>query len=91
MDLEIKYNQLQDKTDVYAKIQEEVGGMLEKFQVKADLEFLTDEIKAKGKGFDLNLKTLEDRCTVDIKLSFLLKPLKGQILGGLEKQLKKIL
>lgn len=91
MDLEIEYKNLDNKADVYNKIKEEVGPMLEKFQVKADLDFKDDEIIAKGKGFDLCLKTLEDRCTIDMKLNFLLKPLRGQILNSLEKQLKKFI
>lgn len=89
MDLEIKYEKMDNQADVYNKIKAEVGPMLEKFQVKADLEYLENEIKASGKGFDLTLCTLEDRCTVEMKLSFLLKPLKGQILNSLERQLKK--
>lgn len=89
MDLVVPYNNLSDKDEVYNTIKEEVGPMLEKFQVKAELKYLDDEIVASGKGFDLVLRTLEDKCTVDLKLSFLLKPLRGQILGSLEKQLKK--
>lgn len=89
MDLEVHYNNLSSKDEVYEKIKQEVGPMLEKFQVKAELEYLQDEIKATGKGFDLTLKTLDDKCVVDMKLSFLLKPLKGQILGSLERNLKK--
>ena len=89
MDLVVPYNNLSSKDEVYEKIKTEVGPMLEKFQVKADLKYLEDEIKASGKGFDLSLRTLEDRCEIDMKLSFLLKPLKGQILGSLEKNLKR--
>ena len=89
MDLEVPYNNLSSKEEVYEKIKKEVPPMLEKFQVKADLEYLNDEIKASGKGFDLSLKTLDDRCAIDMKLSFLLKPLKGKILDSLERNLKK--
>ena len=91
MDLSVNYSNAQDKGAAYAAVKEAVTPeLLAKFQVKAEIEYFADEIKAKGKGFDLSLKFTDKSCDAKLELSFLLKPLKGRVLEGIEKQLKRV-
>ena len=92
MDKKVEYNKLKDKIEAYAAVKEAVTPeMLAKFQVKAQLEYKEDLITAKGTGFKLDMGFDESGCWYKLDLSFLLKPLKGKILAGIEKQLQKII
>ena len=91
MDLSVEYSNAQDREAAYAAVKEAVTPeLLAKFQVKAEIEYLADEIIAKGKGFGLSLKFTDKSCDAKLELSFLLKPLKGRVLEGIEKQLKRV-
>lgn len=92
MSLKVNYDQLATKEEAYEAVKGAVTPeMLSKFQVKADLDYQTDKIIASGKGFSLEMSFEETFCEVNIKLSLLLKPLKGKVLEGVEKQLKRII
>lgn len=91
MDIRINYDKLSKKDEAYEAVKQAITPeLLSKFQVKAEITHNVDLIKAKGKGFDLDLIFAEDHCGVNLKLSFLLKPLKGKVLEGIEKQIKRI-
>jgi hypothetical protein len=91
MDLTVNYSKLGTKAEAYEAVKKAVTPeMLAKFQVKADLDYQEDLIVAKGKGFKLDMHFSDTSCSVKIDLSFLLKPLKGKVLEGIEKQLNKI-
>ncbi len=91
MDLTVNYEKLSSKQEAYEAVKVAVTPeMLAKFQVKAELTYMTDLISAKGRGFKLDMHFSDTACSVKIDLSFLLKPLKGKVLEGIEKQLIRI-
>jgi hypothetical protein len=92
MDLTVNYTKLDSKEKAYEAVKAAVTPeMLSKFQVKAKLDYQIDLISAKGTGFKLNMHFSDTACSVKIDLSFLLKPLKGKVLEGIEKQLIRII
>lgn len=92
MDLSVDYEKVDNKDEAYAKVKEAITPeLLEKFQVKAKLDYKDDEILASGKGFDLCMSFTESSCDIKVTLSFLLKPLKGKVLSSIEKQLKRVI
>ena len=90
--MKIEYVKADSKEQAYelatAQITDEY---IAKFNVKAEVTYNKDsgEIEAKGKGFTLTLSFAESAVTVDLKLSFLLKPLKGKVMGTIETKIKK--
>ena len=92
MDLSVKYDKTQDASEAFAKVKEVMTPeMLQKFKVKANLTYSEGEqIKASGKGFDLSFDFKNDEVQVSIKLGLLFKAFKGQVLEGVEKQLKRV-
>lgn len=92
MDLKVSYNKNATKEEAYEAVKGAITPeLLAKFQVKAKIDYKDDLICAKGKGFKLDLGFSDDACSVKIDLSFLLKPLKGKVLEGIEKQLNRII
>lgn len=92
MDIVVDYNKVSNKDEAYNAVKEAVTPeLLAKFQVKADINYHNDKISAKGKGFKLDIFFNEETCSAKIDLSFLLKPLKGKVLEGIEKQLNRII
>lgn len=93
MSLNVKYQKVTNKEEAYSAIKGHITPeLLEKFKVKADVDYRDSkhEIYAKGKGFELNISLLDDEAQATIKLSLVLRPLKGKILEGIEKQLKQV-
>ena len=93
MSIEVKYSQVTDSSEAWVAVKAHITPeLIAKFKVKAAVDYQEAEkkIKAKGKGFELNINLLDDKATAEIKLSLLLKPLKGKILEGIEKQLKRV-
>lgn len=93
MDKKINYQKCASKEEAYSAVKAAITPeTIEKFKVSADLEYLDgqNKINAKGKGFDLKIDFLEDSVELDLSLSFMLKPFRGKILEGLEKQLNRI-
>jgi len=90
---EVKYEKCANADEAWIAVKSHITPeLIEKFKVKADVDYMEAQkkIKAKGKGFELNIDLLDDRARAEIKLSLLLKPLKGKILEGIEKQLKRV-
>lgn len=94
MSTKIDYNKVKDAMAAFETVKQNITPeTLEKFKVKAALDYLKDknQINASGTGFDLSMKFLDNHAEVDLKLSLLLRPFKDKVLGALEKQLRNIL
>lgn len=92
MDLSIAYNKATSMTEAFDLAKVEITPeYVAKFKVKSELSYDRDngDMIATGKGFTLTLKFKESECDVSIKLSFLLKPLRGKILEAVERKLQK--
>jgi hypothetical protein len=92
MDLSVKYKQLASADEAYHEALKQITPeYIQKWNLKADVT--CDEpskcMTAKGKGFDLTLKFKETECEVDLNLSFLLKPFKGNVLEQIQRKLEK--
>jgi hypothetical protein len=93
MSLEVRYEKVASSSEAWDAVKSHITPeLIAKFKVKADVDYneANKKIKAKGKGFELNINLLDDKAVADIKLSLLLKPLKGKVLEGIEKQLKRV-
>lgn len=67
--------------------------LLKKFSIKGKIDHNDSKqtIAVDGKGFGLNMQFSSGYLEYDLKLSLMLKPLKGKVVEGLEAQLKKVL
>ena len=93
MDLKIPYSKLKNKKDAYEIVKKNITAeSIAKWKVTADLNYddANHVISAKGKGFKLEISFHDDGAQVGTDLSLLLRPFKGKILEGLEKQLSRI-
>lgn len=93
MDLTIPYNNASSKEEAYSAVKKAVTKeAIEKFKVKADLDYrdAKHQIVAKGSGFELNIDFLDDKAQIKLTLSLVLRPLKKKILGSIEKQVTRI-
>jgi len=92
MDVKIPYSQITDKKQGFEAAKKLLPEVISKFNVKADVQF--DEalhtIKAKGSGFEANVKFDETDVIVSVDLGLLLKPFKSKIVETIEKQIKKV-
>lgn len=95
MAIKIDYSNVKTAIDAFEAVKKNISPefLEEKFKVKAALDYLKDhnQIKANGKGFNLNMKFLETHAEIDVELAFFLKPFQEKILSYVEHQLKKIL
>ena len=62
---------------------------IKKFKVNADISYELDNKKmvATGRGFTLNLHFDDSKVDLELKLSFLLKPLRKTILKQMQKEI----
>ena len=91
MDLKLNYSNVTTKDEAYTAVKGAVTPeLLAKWQVKVDIEYNTDIISAKGKGFTLDVHFKDDHCAINLDVSFFLKPLKKKILDGVEKQFRRV-
>lgn len=92
MSLNVEYSNTSSKDEAYEAVKAAITPeLIAKYQVKATLDYNEDHIVAKGKGFELKIDFGANACDVSCDLSFMLRPLKGKILEGLEKQLKRVI
>ena len=92
MDLSIAYNKATSMTEAFDLAKEQITPeYVAKFKVKSEISYERDNGKmiATGKGFTLTLNFSESECEVSLKLSLLLKPLRGKILEAVERKLQK--
>jgi hypothetical protein len=93
-DLKFDYQHSENPDIAYDAVKESVTPeTIEKFKVKADLNYKDGdkEIVAKGSGFELNIKFLDDGAHLTLNLSLIFKAFKPKILESLEKKLSKII
>ena len=94
MSLKLAYQKASNAHEAFKIIQTNITAeTIAKYKVKAELDYDEEakKIVATGKGFSLTMLFQDDHASLDLDVSFLLKPLKGQILGSLEKQMARIL
>ncbi|OIQ15904.1 MAG: hypothetical protein BM556_16540 [Bacteriovorax sp. MedPE-SWde] len=91
MSLSVKYYVASSASEAFELAKAQITPeYVAKFNVPANITYPGNHtINAKGKGFDLSLFFEETECRVEIKLSFLLKPVKGKVLDTIENKLKK--
>lgn len=92
MNVKIPYKNVSNKEEAFTAVKAAVTPeLLAKWQVKAEITYGDYTVNAKGKGFELKVDFHEDCCEVAVDLAFLLKPLKGKILEGVEKQFNRVI
>jgi hypothetical protein len=94
MSFSVSYNKVNDPSEAFNLVQGTVEhGMLKKFKVNADVDYdeSSKKVKAKGKGFELDIAFFEDKATVDLHLGLLLKPMRSKIEAIIKKEFEDIL
>lgn len=92
MDLSVAYQKASNSDEAFIIAEKEITPeYIAKFKVSPTIEYNKEErvIEAVGRGFTLTLVFTETECEVSIKLSFLLKALKGKVLDGVQRKLEK--
>ena len=90
--MKVDFSKTKNKEQAYAAVKEAITPeLIEKFKVKAKLDYTDDKITASGKGFKLNMIFNDSCCEVKTDLSLIMRPLKGKILEQIEKQLKRVI
>lgn len=92
--MKYSYSSIKSKKDAYQKVCSVITEeYISQFKIKSEITY--DEsnfaIKAKGKGFTLEIDFNDVECIVNLELSFLLKALKTKILNKVETELVKVL
>jgi len=93
MSLAVDYKKTSSKDEAFSSVREVITPeYISKFKVKADVDYDESDkiITATGKGFTLVFSFDESQVGLDLKLSLMLKPLRGQIEGMMVKELKKV-
>ena len=93
MSLKLDYSQSRNAEEAYQRVKSNITPeTIARYQVSADLQYIDEQkrILADGSGFNLSMEFFETYAEVRLDLSFLLKPLKGKILSGLERQLTRL-
>ncbi len=93
MDVKVKYTKTEGSDAAYNAAKGFLTPeMISNFKVKAAVDYQDSNklINAKGKGFELNISFLDDAAEVTLKLSMLLRPVKGKVLSTIEKHLNSV-
>ncbi len=91
---EVAYKKVKSAEDAYKKASKKINDKyLAGFGISAETKFDEKKFKisAKGSGFSLALNFKDDKTSVELDLSFLLKALKGKITTTLTKELESLL
>lgn len=91
--MKISYEKVTNKEEAYTAAKGAITPeLIERFKVKADINYDDNNsiVSAKGKGFELKIQFHETECEFSLDLSFMLKPLRGKIEEGIMKQVKRI-
>jgi hypothetical protein len=94
MKAEVSYKMVKTPKEAYLIVKRYITPeLMEKFNVKADFDYneTDSEIRAKGKGFELQLSFLPQKALVDLDVSFFLKAVQGVVLSKIERMLQSIL
>lgn len=93
MTIKVSYAKVENKEAAYQAVKAFITPeMIAKWKVTADVNSDDNKqiVSAKGKGFELNITFLDTEVQATIKLSLLLRALKGMISDNIEKQLKRV-
>jgi len=89
----VAYSKAKNAEDAYKIVKTSITpATIEKFNVKANFDYYDDSLTmvAKGNGFDLRMIFEDKEVTVDLDLSFMLKPFKGKVMEGIKKMLGRV-
>lgn len=90
MDKAVPFTQSANKAEAFENAKGQITPeYIAKFNVKADITYESDEIIAKGKGFELTLKFTDSETQITAKMGMLLKPFKGKVIETIERKLTK--
>lgn len=92
MDLKVPYKNLTNKEEAYKEACSLITPeYIEKWKIKADIthDASNHTIKAKGKGFTLELIFANSEAQVKCDLSLMLRPFKKNVLETIESKLKR--
>jgi hypothetical protein len=92
MDLKVSYYKVTTRHEAYQEARSVITPeYIAKWKVKADISYddANTCIKAKGKGFSLELEFTEHEARVSCDLSLMLKPFKRTVLETIEGKLKR--
>jgi len=92
MDAKIGYKKVKSSQEAFASVKAAITPeYIEKFKVKAKINY--DEkkklITASGMGFNLDINFSDKEVALNLKLSLILRPIKGKVLETLEREIKK--
>ena len=93
-DLVVSYSKVNTQEDAYALAKEHITPeFVSQFKEKSEINFdeQSKTVEAQGSGFTLTIHLEQGHAEVLLKLSFLLRALKGKVLGKVEKELQKVL
>jgi hypothetical protein len=92
MELSVSYNKAGSKQEAFdlAKVQI-TPEYIAKYKVNPEITYDDSgcSMQAVGKGFTLKLIFTDSECEVHLKLSLILRALKGKILDGIERKLER--
>lgn len=94
MGLNISYEKTKNAQEAYDSVKRAITPeTIAQFNVKADLDYIDDQkrILAKGKGFDLDMSFYDTEVSINLDLSFMLKPFRSNVEKILTKKLSKVL
>ena len=92
MDLKVPYNKVTTRQEAYQEARSVITPeYIAKWKVKADISYddASTSIKAKGKGFSLDLEFTDHEARVSCDLSLMLRPFKKTVIETIEGKLKK--
>ena len=92
MDLKVPYSKVTSRQEAYQEARTVITPeYIAKWKVKADISYddVGTTIKAKGKGFGLELVFAESEAQVKCDLSMMLRPFKKTVIETIEGKLKR--
>jgi hypothetical protein len=91
--MEVNYAKSENKTQAFESVKGAITPeLMAKFQVKADVNYNENDgvIVASGKGFELTCKFFEDKVSLDLNLSLMLRPFKNKVLDSIKRQVERV-
>jgi hypothetical protein len=88
----INYEKAKTKEEAFEIVRAKITpDYIKKWKVTAEVTYdeSNHKISASGKGFDLSFQFDESGIDIELKVSFLLKPLQSTIRNSVEEQLKR--
>ena len=92
--MNIAYSKVSSPEEAFEKVRRIITPeYIAQFKVKAEVEERAEELTliATGRGFTLKLMFLDEKTSIDLKLSFLLKGLKSRILKQIKDRVEDAL